>query len=150
MENQPSFYIQYVWWLDTNQNQKQFPSLCIGIGAVPAGQAMAWPLFGRQKENLLQIVRACVDNKFYNERTSLCRFQRYANSFNSYFSTVLTISSINMGPTLFSGLDSWSGLVDWIHVDVWTRRAIVNTNYNDDSSKHLSMTGLTQNFQWVS
>ena len=51
------------------------------VVAVLAGQAMAWPLFGKQKDNLLQIwVHAYVDNQFYNEPTSLCKFQRHANS----------------------------------------------------------------------
>ena len=53
----------------------------IGVVAVLAGQTIAWPLFGKQKDDLLQIrVHAYVDNKFYNEPTSLCRFQHHANS----------------------------------------------------------------------
>ena len=33
--------------------------------------------------------------------------------------------ALRTGPTLFSRLDPRTGLVDWIQVDVWTRRAIV-------------------------
>ena len=72
----------------------------IGIGAVPAGLTMAWLPFGRQKENELQVVHAYVDNKLYNESTSLCRFQHHGNSFNSYFATVSTISSINVAQNM--------------------------------------------------
>ena len=38
----------------------------------------------------------------------------------------------------------WTGLTDWIHVDVRTWRAIV---YNDDSDKHPNTTGLMQKFR---
>ena len=52
----------------------------IGVGAVPADHFLVG-----KKENLLQIVHAYIDNKFYNRPTSLCRFQCHANSFDSYF-----------------------------------------------------------------
>ena len=79
----------------------------MGVGAVPAGQTMAWPLFGRQKENQLQVVHAYVDNKFYNESTSLCRFQDHGNSFNSYFATFSAISSINVAQNVVTTLYSY-------------------------------------------
>ena len=38
------------------------------------------------------------------------------------------------------GLDSGTGLVNWIHVNVRTRRQLQNTSCNDDSNKQSSMT----------
>ena len=69
-------------------------------------------------------------------------FNIYLHEFGEYHSN---------GPTLFSGMDSWTS---WTHgpagftmIDVRKRAIVKYKLYNDDSNKHPSTTGLTQNFQ---
>ena len=56
----------------------KYGSTYIGVGAAPAGQAMAWPLFSIQKENLPRIVQ-------YKILTPVrANFKAMINSFNDF------------------------------------------------------------------